>query len=274
MKTVLIAGTGDRASATAVRLFQSGFTVILLDYCKPLNMYIHRNFTQAVYNGYSLLMNVPARTLPHAVESGIVEDTISVEAYMRYASANREIPVITEEEAGAVSAAEIDYLVRVDESLSEYLPDQGVAEARVIGFDDQEGEGDYTVAVHEPLRGQVCYPFNRDYFEKIEPMAERKYHRVHLPIEGIFVALKKINDPVVEKEPLARINDIPVLAPESGRLVGMLNSGIIVPAGTDFAEIAPAHAAVRGDVIPSSEWAIAGAVLEAILYDINLEQAK
>ena len=87
------------------------------------------------------------------------------------------------------------------------------------------------------------------------------------------MAMKHINDHVQEKEELARINNIPILAPESGRLVGILNSGILVPGGTDFAEIAPFHSCAYGHLIPTDAWAIAGAVLEVILYDMNLNRA-
>jgi xanthine dehydrogenase accessory factor len=273
MKQVIILGASDRATAAAIRLFRSGFAVIIVEKDLPFNLYYTRTFSRVVQSGYALLDAVPARTVANAVESELISEKIKIEEYAPFAIANREIPLILESEVNNKVFEPADYVLVTDDVLfaktSSFISEKSV----LIGFDDSQVDCLYSIATLSPLTGMVRYPFLDERLGDHDPVKQKAFCRVHLPLEGLFVAMKQINDHVQEKEELARINDIPILAPESGRLVGILNSGILVPSGTDFAEIAPFHSSAYGHLIPTEAWAIAGAVLEVILYDMNLNRS-
>lgn len=46
---ILVTGSGDEATAVAVRLFRSGFKVILIVHNKPVDLHYHRNFTRCIF---------------------------------------------------------------------------------------------------------------------------------------------------------------------------------------------------------------------------------
>jgi len=99
----------------------------------------------------------------------------------------------------------------------------------------------------------------------------RESEIVRAPLEGVFTTNCMLDGWIHEKQELGRINDIPILSPLSGKITGLLNSGLIIPGGTAFAEVCPATKSISAKRISVQSYAMAGGVLEAILYDIQLE---
>lgn len=267
MIRVLILGAGDRSTACAIRLLRAGFAVCIVEEDKPLDLFINRTFTKAVYAGSATIEAVTARTLANAVETDLLPETVNADTFTGFVIANREIPLLLLSDLNTRLFEGWDYVVIARPSLLEAAAACIPETCRRIAFDDTGIEAAYRIAVRLPLSGRVRYPFLDDAFRDMPPVKTRPHQRVHVPMEGIFIALRKVNEHINEKEELAKLNDIPILAPEAGRLVGILNSGIIIPSGTDFAEIAPFHSSAYGDVIPPVEWGMAGGVLEALMYD-------
>ncbi|MCP5821307.1 hypothetical protein NL352_28415, partial [Klebsiella pneumoniae] len=52
-KRVVIRGAGDLATGVALRLYHSGFEVVMLDVCKPTVIRCTVSFAQALYDGES-----------------------------------------------------------------------------------------------------------------------------------------------------------------------------------------------------------------------------
>ena len=58
---MVIRGAGDLATGVALRLYHSGFEVVMLDVCKPTVIRCTVSFAQALYDGESCVEGVCAR---------------------------------------------------------------------------------------------------------------------------------------------------------------------------------------------------------------------
>lgn len=269
---ICIIGTGPVGTACALRLFRAGFPVIMVEKQPPLDIYQHSTFSSAYFSGRRTIDEITARTLPGAIEAGMAAD-IAVQEFILYQIKNREIALLTTEQASFLKTVQPAYAVYSNSSfhseINEHLPD----ECTLITLgQNPPGESRYRIADNDLYLGRVEYPFldNRLASGASESSERKNKEFVRAPLGGVFTSLKQIGDAVYEKEEIGRINDIPILAPLSGWIAGLLNSGLLIPAKTVFAEI---HKASKkaAKIIEPQAFAIAGGVLEAILYDINLK---
>jgi len=127
----------------------------------------------------------------------------------------------------------------------------------------------YIIEDISPYTGRVNYPFLDDVYPDKIIAAESQSTTIKAPLEGVFIANKKINDFIHEREPIATINQIPILSPASGKIEGLLNSGMFIKAATVFCQINSANSP-NAATIPEKYFSLAGGVLEALIYDINL----
>lgn len=86
------------------------------------------------------------------------------------------------------------------------------------------------------------------------------------PAEGIFHGEKEIGDQVVKGELVAKIDDVPLVATIDGVLRGLLKSGLKVHEGMKVGDIDPRATRENCFTISDKSRAIAGGVLEALLY--------
>jgi xanthine dehydrogenase accessory factor len=89
------------------------------------------------------------------------------------------------------------------------------------------------------------------------------------PREGILEALKRIGDPVVGGQIVARVDEEPVQAEIDGVLRGLIRNGTPVSAGLKVGDIDPRGNREYCYTISEKARAIAGAVLEGILRRYN-----
>ena len=272
---IAIAGAGDAGTATAIRLFYAGFDVFVIAENLPIDIYHARNFNQALFTGYKRVEGVVARTLPGAIEKGDVDPEISVKEFIRLQGTNREIPIVSVQDLPELKNEPVEYVFFAKPEFIAPVADVFSDSAVFIGLDSFSTKQamQYRVAQHGDYAGRVLYPFV-DLYQSAEKPAEKKFglgvHQVKAPLEGIFTATKQPDEKVLEREEIGRINDIPILSPANGKISGILNSGIIVPAGTIFAEICSGRMAPSARIIPSENFNVAGAVLEAVLYNEKL----
>lgn len=272
---VLILGAGELGTACALRLTRAGFSVFLMEEEKPFDIYQSRAFSSAVYLGNRTIEGITVRTMGDAIAQDIITEKATTAEFVSYESANREIALIHPSQWDEIQSLKFQYVVATKASLFSH---ERFAKWKVIGF---SGEIDvvnfsYTVCDKGLFLGRVIYPFLAEHMQHHASRIrdEKPGQRIKAPIEGVFEARKQINDVVFEKEVLASIAGIPILSPERGRVTGLLNSGVIVPAGLEFMEISPLHSQVDGTVIPPGSFAQAGAVLEAIRFDRQLDADK
>jgi len=273
---VLVIGTSDFGTACALRLEFSGWQVVLIGRQIALDIYHTRTFTGGFFSGKKTINNVTAITQAGSIEQEETAPDMSLEDFVIHEVANRRIPLIEYSEFGAIKKLPFPYIVITDEAIwKNLLPLTGEVEATTIGPNGfTETNLTYRLADDDLFLGRVIYPFIEEDFAIKEPQEKRlgkeDKFQVKAPLEGVFTATKELDDAVLEREEIGKINEIPILSPEKGRLSGILNSGLIVPRNTVFAEIDTSPSVRSATVIPSKYFSLAGGVLEAILYDLHL----
>ncbi len=263
---VLITGTDDNATATALRLFRSGFKVILFSHQKPLDLHFHRNFSRIVFAGQGEVEGITAITFSKALELGLLEPDQSALDFINFMVNDRKIPIVFPEDLKKSPIIPVHYVVNLAADLYSELESFLPETAHLIDLENRS-EGHLRVSKQPATWGQVQYPFLEP---KEIPENYPKLHvqkRIHAPLEGVFVATKNINDPILEKEEIGKLNEIPILSPYSGKISGLINSGAMVSAHTPIAEITTGRLEINARILPMEAFALAGGVLEAILYD-------
>jgi xanthine dehydrogenase accessory factor len=271
---VLITGTSDLGTACALRLFRTGLKVVLLEKSNPLDLYHSRCFSSAVFAGIKTIEQIKATTFSYFLTEISDKPLNSIEQFLNYQLENRQIPVLLESELNAITTFKIDFTIITSYDLfknnSEVLKSTG----KIIGFDDKPIPDyfDYTICNKGFNSSRVFYPFLEDEYinEGAIPSVEKKCEKIRAPIEGVFEANKQINEIAHEKDILGKIAGIPILSPERGKVTGILNSGLIVPAHEPFIEIDTREPYHNGNRISSESFNLAGGVLEAINYNLNL----
>lgn len=274
MKTVLIIGSGDIGTACALRLFHAGFRVIILESEQPLDIHHTRTFSEVAYLGYKAIQGVTARTIANVIESDDLQPDSTLTGFVRYQLTNREIAFIALPDASGLTELDISYAVVTQPEMETLIKAHLSESVKRIGFIRAlpDNSYHYAIAADDRHYGNVVYPFLQDEIsaqpEKTLPV-ENTYP-VKAPIEGVFTTIRTVNEQIIERDEIGKINDIAILAPASGRLSGLLNSGIIIKAKTIFAEISLRRDNAHFHIIPKEAFCLAGGVLEAIMYDLKM----
>ena len=273
---IVIIGASDLGTACALKLMRAGLDVIILENNLPLDIYHSRSFSSAVFSGIKSIENITARTFAHVMDEGAMNPHSNLPEFIDYTILNRNIPVILETDKSYLRQLSIDFTIACDDDLFEqvrnYLPEGSMT----LGFNKENNPGDfsYTICDEGAYLGRVLYPFieRTDAISKASFINKQNFERIKAPIEGVFQSSKLVDELIHEKEEIGKINEIPILSPELGRISGILNSGIIVPAGRVFVEIDTSHSGQSGNLLSRNSLCLAGAVLEALLYDHSLKR--
>ncbi|MHB2156060.1 hypothetical protein ACX8XN_16890 [Calditrichota bacterium GD2] len=263
---VAITGSGDEATAVAIRLFRAGFKIILVTQLKTVDLHFHRNFTRVIYAGQGKVEGVSALTFSQAFQQNLITEEQNLFDFMRFALNDRQIPVIFLEELKRGQTLPADYLVKISDSIYEKLKPFLNEKTRIIGFEKKQ-ENDLWVSRETALWGQVQYPFLDEKEAAARAEKPRLQKVIETPLEGVFIATKDINERVREREEIAKINDIPILSPYNGVISGMINSGAMVARHTPIVEITTGRVEINARWLPTEAFALAGGVLEAIMFD-------
>lgn len=272
--SVLIIGSSDLGTACALRLFRAGFHVVILEKDYPLDIYHSRSFSSTVYSGFKSINNIKAKTYAQILEEDMLKPNLTITDFIKFTTLNREIPVITEKDKTFLKKIKLNYIVVCDLVLFKNIKDNLPEDIRIIGFDAEINTKNFTYTICNigAYFGRVLYAFNELSSSEIKVHLYKKniYEQIKTPLEGVFQSSKSIDDLIHKKEEIGKINNIPILSPELGRINGILNSGVIIPAGTVFVEIDTSHSGQSGYVLSRDSFCLAGALLEVILYDIQL----
>jgi len=271
----LIIGASDLGTACALRLAHAGIQIVLIENDCPLDIYQSRSFSGAVFSGSKTIEGVTAGTIAKSIAGDNLAKNANVEEFITYTLKNREIPLVQASDSGYLKTFSIDYIIVTDETLYKNISIHLYDNSTSVGFDTDADSRKYIYTICNAIFyfGRVIYPHIGP-----APLPEKRarhvmdsYEKIKSPIEGVFQSVKSVNDSIHEKEEIAKINEIPILSPVNGRISGILNSGVIVPAGAEFVEIDKSYSGIPGNVISKDSMCLAGAVLEAILYDQNLK---
>jgi len=257
---ILIKGAGDLASGTALRLYRAGMDVVMTELDRPSAIRRTVAFSQAVYDGETMVEDVRGVHAQNAEEA-------------RAAMDKGYIPVLSGE--GAMDAAKsLRPDVFVDATISKRNTGTSITDApAVIAL----GPG-FTVGVdcHAAVETMRGHDLGRVYYKAGESplpntgvpglIAGASRERVmYTPCAGKFHCIRHIGDTVEANEAVAEVNGEYVRAEIAGTLRGILPEGYAAPANMKCADVDPrckrSHCFTCSDKVN----AIGGAVLEAAM---------
>lgn len=251
----LIKGAGDLATGVALRLFRSGFAVVMTELAKPTVVRRTVAFAEAVYRGQVAVEGVEgaraadASQVGRLLERGVIPVLIDPEAAVR-----RKIrPVLL-----------VDAIV-AKRNLGTRISDAPAVVALGPGF----VAGRDAHAVIETKRGHTlgrvivdgeALP-NTGIPGQVGGFAEERVLRS--PGAGVFRSAREIGDRVSLDEIVGHVGDVPIRSRLDGVLRGLLFSGLEVPAGFKVGDVDPRASWEHCFLVSDKALAIAGGVLEA-----------
>lgn len=257
-KLVLIRGAGDMATGVAARLFNSGFHVIMTESAQPTTIRHSVAFSQAVFNGSTRVEDITAR-LAHSYD-----DALKI-------AEHGEVAILVDPGCECLATLQPHYVVDAILAKRNCGTRPNMAPVTIAlgpGFSAPED----CHAVIETNRGH--YLGNIIYHGAAQantgiPGTIAGYSRqrvIHAEFDGIMHNEVKLGDLVEQGEIVAYINDVPVLSPLTGMVRGLLNDGLPVHTGMKIGDVDPRGAEADYTTISDKARAVAGAVLEAMLY--------
>ena len=257
-KLVLIRGSGDIATGIAIRLFRSGFHIVMLDVAQPTAIRRSVAFAQAVFDGEMTVEGVTARLAPNVREA------------MGFVSRG-EIPVLVDPDAALLSELQPGYLVDAILAKKNLGTTKGMAPVTIAlgpGF----SAGDDCDAVIETNRGHhlgrviLEGPAQANTGTPGEIAGQGARRVVRAPCAGVMHCHVALGDLVEAGALLAHVGDTPVFATLAGMVRGLLTDGLDVPEQFKIGDIDPRGATADYLTVSDKARAIGGGVLEAMLY--------
>ena len=254
----LIRGAGDLASGIALRLWHSGFDVVMTEIEHPTSIRRTVSFSDAVVNGRTDVEDVSAQraeNITHARE--LLKRDI--------------LPVFVDPECDCRKELHPD--VVIDAILAKRNLGTKITDAPiVIGVGPGFEAGVDCHAVVETMRGhtlgRVIYEGsalpNTNIPGRIGGFTGERVLRA--PADGVFKGTRKIGDSVEAGEIVGYVGDQPMTCTIGGILRGLLADGAEVHKGMKAGDVDPRGNKDYCYTVSDKALAIAGGVLEAILH--------
>ncbi len=263
---VVVKGGGDLASGVAVRLFRSGFPVVITELPQPMVVRRTVAFAEAVYTGETTVEDIVARR---------VDGVEGIWPILK----GGQIPVIVDPEARVVE--ELHPTVLIDAIMAKRNVGTSLSDAPIVialgpGFE----AGVDAHAIIETDRGhnlgRVLWTGqakpNTGIPSSVDGYTEERVLRA--PVEGEVSVAKRIGEFIEKDEVVAWVNGTPVAATIPGVLRGLLKEGIKVAKGTKLGDIDPRGQPNHCFTISDKALAIGEGVLEAVLYHLTHLQQR
>ena len=258
---IFIRGGGDLATGVAVRLFQAGFSVMILEVDHPTVIRLPVSFARAVYEGKAIIEEIEAVLIPSWEKA---KDTIK----------QGKIPVLVDPACYCIE--NISPAVLIDAILAKRnLGTRKEQAPLVIGLGPGFTAGKDVDVVIETIRGhnlgKVYYQGQAapDTGVPGEVGGESKRRLLRAPAEGKIVPLHKIGDLVKTGEVIAEVEGIPLKAEISGVLRGLIYPQSWVTKGMKVGDIDPRGVKEYCFTVSDKARSIGGAVLETICAYLN-----
>ena len=256
-KLVIIRGAGDLASGIAIRLYRSGFQVVMTDLEKPLAIRRTVAFCEAIRYGNMTIEGIEAV----GCEVSTVSDILS----------QKKIAVLADPEAKCIKA--LNPIAVVDAILAKKNLGTTINDAPVvIGVGPGFTAGVDCHAVVETMRGHTL---GRTIYEGaalpntnipglIGGFAGERVLRA--PDTGVFKQVLEIGAVVKAGDIAGFVNDKPMICTIDGVLRGLIAEGTDVKAGLKCGDVDPRGDTTYCTLSSDKALAIGGGVLEAILH--------
>ena len=258
---IVIRGAGDLASGVAIRLFRSGFRLIMTELNQPLTVRRTVSFSEAIYSGTTSVEGVKARKID------------SIDTLFNSLEQN-EIPILVDEKLEFLQSKKFIFPVLIDARMEKKAPEENYTNfvPLVIGIGPGFTAGNDCHVVIESNRGHYLghiYRKGAAIFDTGLPSGDPT--RILLaPKDGIIVNKVQIGDIMVTGQVIASIGDQSILSPFTGLLRGLIHSGLYVRKGIKIGDL---DHSTNGDLcrfVSDKALAIGGSVLEVILSETDL----
>ena len=254
----VIRGAGDLASGIALRLWHSGFDVVMTEIARPTSIRRTVSFSEAVIKGRTEVEDISAQkaeNITHAKE--LLKRDI--------------LPVLVDPECICLRELKPDILI--DAILAKRNLGTKITDAPIVigvgpGF---EASVDCH-AVIETMRGhslgRAIYQGsalpNTNIPGRIGGLTGERVLRA--PDDGIFKGIHKIGDEVAAGDIVGTVGDKPMVCMIDGVLRGLLADGTEVREGMKAGDVDPRGKREYCYTVSDKALAVAGGVLEAILF--------
>ena len=250
---ILIRGGGDLATGVAVRLFRSRLKLVVTELEQPLAVRRAVAFSEAIYEGECTVEGITAWRAQNPTEA-------------KNFLAQNQIPVMTDPRAEILSA--LDFSVVIDARLLKKTPESlSYSVPLHIGLGPGFHAGENCHAVIETRRSHTLgrvYWNGTTQADSGQPEGDPR-RVLRAPATGILISHANIADHLEEGQPIAEVNNAPVISPFKGVLRGLIHDGIQVNKGLKIGDIDPRDDASACFLVSDKSLAIGGGVLEAIL---------
>jgi xanthine dehydrogenase accessory factor len=261
---VLIRGGGEIGSAIAHRLARSHFRVCITDINEPLSVNRGTCFSEAIYDNTKIIEGITA------------EKTIITLENIYKVWRNGKIPIAADPDLTIKPFILPDVLINammLERETGTKMSDAPL----VIGIGKGFTAGENVHMVIEANKGNdlgkvLISGKSTEMPDKPKNIAELVDEGILWSSDsGVFTTVKNIGDMVALDDIIGKIDDIPLKAPISGMLRGLIRNESKVLANTQIAEIDSVNDKSVCSNIRDSARAIAGGVLEAIMLGYNVE---
>ena len=264
-KKIWIRGAGDLATGIALRLYRSGFDIVMSDIAVPTTVRRTVAFSPAVYTGEASVEGITGK---------LCENISMIDTVMESGC----IPVVVDPSGGIMKEYKPDIIV--DAIIAKTNIGTKITDADiVIGVGPGFEAGVDCHAVVETKRGHnlgrvlwsgSAYP-NTGVPGNIGGYTVERIIRA--TADGVFKAKVNIGDYVKAGDLLAYCDETPVYANIDGIVRGLLQDGVKVKTGMKSGDVDPRAEKEYCFTVSDKASAIGGGVLEAILSKISGRRA-
>jgi xanthine dehydrogenase accessory factor len=261
---VVVRGGGDLGSGVALRLWRTGFEVLVLEVAQPVAVRRTVTFSEAVYDGESHVEEA------RGVQAESVDGAIDL---LR----RREVPVLVDPELTSLARLRPDALVDATMTKRNLGTSLDLAPCVVcLGPGFRAGvDCDAVIETNRgPHLGRVLWTGSAE-ADTGTPAAVRgaTIERVlRAPKDGTLMGLKSIGNIVEVGEMVAQVDGQPVTSELAGMVRGLARNGLWVRAGMKIGDIDPRLDPELCRLVSDKALAIAGGVLEAVLMRVHARE--
>lgn len=257
---VCIRGAGDLATGIALRLFNSGMKIIMLDIAQPTAVRRTVSFSEAIRLGKISVEGITA----YKAEN--IQQAISI-------TAQKNIAVLVCPDGSCIKDLKPDAVVDAiiaKKNLGTKINDAPV----VIGVGPGFTAGIDCHAVVETKRGHYLGRAIYEYGKTAAPntgipgnIGGYTSERVlRAPCDGVFTPLRAIGDIISAGDVVAKVSSQPVISQIGGMLRGLLAPDIYVVKGMKSGDVDPRGTQADYLTVSDKSLAVGGGVLEAVLH--------
>ncbi len=266
MKNIIIVGTNDIASANAIRLYRAGFGVCMVGQTISYDLFSFRNFSPVLQQGSKTIENIKALSFADFLFHNTSSVDLSINNFVNFSLQDRQISVLEVDDIYAADFDKFNSCINCDTSIYNNIRTDLDLTTITCGAKNNI-QADYFVSSVGDFIGRVKYPF-LDWKE--EKSGTDNSFSIYSVEEGIFIAEKSFGEFVKKDEKIASINSSSVYSTKDGYILGVIDSGLIVAKDTEIFRLTSNP--INSDITKINKdcFSIAGGVLEAILYHLNL----